>query len=835
MKRLLPLLLLITACAPSNDTKREQLLDFLYASMPLPDSVDYTRDYWLQNIDCALAARDEMPWGKTIPEREWLHFVLPVRVNNENLDSARMVFYPELKERVRGLSMSEAILEVNHWCHERVTYTPSDERTSAPLATIRTAYGRCGEESTLLVTALRSVGIPARQVYTPRWAHTDDNHAWVEAWADGEWHFLGACEPEPVLDLGWFNAPASRAMLMHTKAFGQYDGPEEVMQRTRCYTEIDVTAHYAPVSRAYVQVTDANGQPVNDATVEFKIYNYAEFYTVSTKAVDSQGIASLQAGLGDLFVWAYRYNNPLTEYGYAVCHVNEQPDTLQVILNHKVEEAFTFDVEIVPPVERNTLPTVSEEQRAQNQQRLAYEDSLRNAYITTFDTSSNDLLVASRGNHQTIRDFLAQADNAAKAEGLLRAISAKDLRDITPAVLADHYQHTTARYCQESDYYNYLLNPRVLNEQLTPYKQYLQQNVPEELRAGFKTDVNKIIDWVRQHIAIDEASNPQQLRMTPIGVWQSRRCDAVSRNIFFVSLARSMGHLAYIDRVNGSVMCKQLQQGEWQYVELDLAEEEEIQPYYDLTLTYQPTTLLPDPKYYTHFTLSQLDYTGHLRLLEYAEEDSYRTLSAHPLRLVGSSNHLLITGTRMANGSVLVHGEMIYGPMCSRQTAPIVLRQATEGLQVIGSFNSENLYLDATTGQTKSILSTTGRGYYIFAIIAPNNEPTSHALRDIVLCKEQIEKWGGKLMLIFRDEAERERFRLTDYPELPSNVVFGSDIDDQMLTELCQSLHLSSNPRQATLPVFVIADTFNRIVWYKQGYTIGLGEQLVKAIEAIKD
>jgi hypothetical protein len=42
-----------------------------------------------------------MPWGKTIPEREWKHFVLPVRVNNENLDDARTVLYHELKDRVR--------------------------------------------------------------------------------------------------------------------------------------------------------------------------------------------------------------------------------------------------------------------------------------------------------------------------------------------------------------------------------------------------------------------------------------------------------------------------------------------------------------------------------------------------------------------------------------------------------------------------------------------------------------------------------------------------------------------------------------------------------------
>jgi len=47
---------------------------------------------------------------------------------------------------------------------------------------------------------MRAVGIPARQVYTPRWAHTDDNHAWIEVWTGDRWHFMGACEPEAVLD-----------------------------------------------------------------------------------------------------------------------------------------------------------------------------------------------------------------------------------------------------------------------------------------------------------------------------------------------------------------------------------------------------------------------------------------------------------------------------------------------------------------------------------------------------------------------------------------------------------------------------------------------------------
>lgn len=191
--------------------EQRDYLTFLYAYMALPDIADHSSDFFLENVDVALQARREMPWGKDIPEREFRHFVVPLRINNEPLDGHRRIFYDELRDRVKNLSIEDAILEVNHWCHEKATYQPSDGRTHSPMQTVYTAIGRCGEESTFTVAALRSIGIPARQVYTPRWAHTDDNHAWVEAYANGKWHFLGACEPEPVLDLGWFNAPLREA------------------------------------------------------------------------------------------------------------------------------------------------------------------------------------------------------------------------------------------------------------------------------------------------------------------------------------------------------------------------------------------------------------------------------------------------------------------------------------------------------------------------------------------------------------------------------------------------------------------------------------------------
>src|ERR1035437_8778272 len=185
-----------------------QAMEFLYAYMPLSDLADYKPEFFLKNVQMSLKARHEMPWGETIPEEEFLHFVLPVRVNNENQDNFREVMYSEIKERIKGLSLKDAALEINHWCHEKVTYRGTDSRTSAPLMTVRKAFGRCGEESTFTVTAMRTAGIPARQVYTPRWAHSDDNHVWVEVWIDGKWYYMGACEPDVDLNMGWFSEPA---------------------------------------------------------------------------------------------------------------------------------------------------------------------------------------------------------------------------------------------------------------------------------------------------------------------------------------------------------------------------------------------------------------------------------------------------------------------------------------------------------------------------------------------------------------------------------------------------------------------------------------------------
>lgn len=831
-----------------------EALEFLYAYMPLADIADYSGEFHLMNVRASQKAADEMPWGKVIPEDLFRHFVLPVRVNNEHLDSARVVFYEELKNRVKSLSLYDAILEVNHWCHEKAIYTPSDARTSSPLATVRTAYGRCGEESTLLVAALRSVGIPARQVYTPRWAHTDDNHAWVEAWADGKWYFLGACEPEPVLNLGWFNAPASRGMLMHTKVFGRYEGVEEVMSVTPNYTEINVIGNYAPTAKATVTVTDGQGKPVPDACVEFKLYNYAEFYTVARKRTDAEGKASLTAGKGDMLVWASKDG----QFGYAKLSFGKDHE-LAVKMDKTAGDGHTADFELVPPPENAELPEVTPEQRAENDLRMAHEDSIRNAYVATFMTDETAryfarqyqldedavarILVASRGNHRVIADFMARLHSEKSKRGgldLLQRISAKDLRDVTLEVLMDHMQ---SRMCKNADHFRrYVRNPRVSNEILTPYKGFFKKAVSKEDAEAYKAEPMKLVAWVAQNIRVDNDCNLGGAPISPEGVWKARVADAHSRDIFFVSMARSMAIPARINGVTGKVQLI----GDDGAMDVDLNHHPE-EPVFmaegiaskgKLVASYKPIRSLDNPKYYSHFTLSKQTPQGSLQLLSYDEGDADMgggTTWSNLLKegtALEAGDYVLVTGTRLASGAVL--SKTTFFNILPEKTTEfeLVMRESEDEVQVIGNFNSESLFTplpDAGSAARQSLLQACGRGYFVVGILGVNQEPTNHALRDIASFKADLEKWGRKMVLLFPNEAKAGKFARESFPDLPSTIIYGIDTDG-IAAQIAESMKLK---HKESLPIFIIADTFNRVVFVSQGYTIGLGEQLMKTIKGL--
>ena len=193
-------------------------------------------------------------------------------------------------------------------------------------------------------------------------------------------------------------------------------------------------------------------------------------------------------------------------------------------------------------------------------------------------------------------------------------------------------------------------------------------------------------------------------------------------------------------------------------------------------------------------------------------------------------NYVMVSGTRLANGGVLAELEFFPIHAGKTTTVDLVMREAKGDVQVIGNFDSESLYKPLDSDDMKSVLTTSGRGYYVVAVLGVNQEPTNHALRDIAALAKEFEEWGRSMILLFPSEDDYKKFRPQDFPGLPKTITYGIDKNGAIQSQIAKQMKLSNNE---ILPMFIIGDTFNRVVFVSQGYTIGLGEQMMNIIHKL--
>lgn len=829
----------------------QEALDFLYGYMITPDMLDYSTAFYVKNIETSYKAREEMPWGKSVPADVFRHFVLPVRVNNEALDNSRELFYEELKNRVKGLSMMDAVLEVNHWCNEHVTYEPSDGRTSSPVYTLQNALGRCGEESTFTVAALRSVGIPARQVYTPRWAHTDDNHAWVEAWVDGKWYYLGACEPAPVLNNAWFDAPVRRAMMLHTKAFGAYSGSEASLKQFPTYTELNLTSLYVPTAPARVKVLK-DGVPQKDVKVSFRLYNYAEFFPITSILTDKNGEASLETGIGDMLATA--------EHGIeamAMGVVRAGGETLELNLQPFAEMPSELHWVINPPEAVTPSNTIDSTAIRACALRIVENDSIRKAYLATFPGSLraeetfkslglknkelwSKVYIESRGHHHTILKFMENLAPEQRELGLLllSSLTKKDLHDVPYDVLTDVMKHYKGGTSDKE--VKYLLSPRVGTEQLFP----VQETLNEALKVIFADNATessekeaswtalsateraeKIATYLRT-FKVDEQYNPIRHPLSPATVLSHKVGDVRSLAFTFVRLCRAAGVLSEYD---GTIGVSKIYTEDGSYKLFAIAPEEESKVNPDkagtckIRLDYTPLPYLSDPKYYYNFSLGYISPSGAPVTYDMADGLSYKETVKNPLEY---ENNYIITGTRLASGGVLVAFRKL---TCGDTPNIMAFDRDTTAISVIGSMNPEALYHDLKTDSKKTLLSSTGRGYYVLVLGKDHHEPTDHILRDLrkSMWNEESKSLTLPVVVLQQMQGDGAPSAMGLLPE----AFWGKDTDGSILKLLTTGTE-TAIPFE--YPLLAVCDTFGRVVFVSQGYTIGIGDRISKVVSEVK-
>ncbi len=805
------------AAEPDPDTRT--LLALAYGTLPISDAAVVPIPVICGFCEHALFLRQHSPYCRDLSEDMFLHFVWYPRVNSEDLTDCRAFFYQRLSPETAGLDPQAAILAVNRWCARHMTYQSTDERTESPMTAYRTGTGRCGEESVFLVTALRSVGIPARQVYVPWWAHCDDNHAWVEAWDGERWRFLGACEPEPVLDRGWFCDAAARAPLVHYRTF--FDDPQgndplvEKMGSVRLY---GVTERYAPTAPVTVLVLRPDGKPAAGAAVELAVLNMAAFRPILRGRCDENGRFTATVGLCDMLAEAF--SGGLT----AAALVRPSAASAETVLTLAPPSEGTVDLDLAPapPSARNRVP-VTAARREENAALLsacaaARADRAKLWHRPEYDRAEPPwprYFALAAGNGPEIWRFYAAHEGPQRvlAAEMLGAMAEKDLRDVTYEVLEGHFQ-AALPYAAAEHFQAEILNPRIGLEPLEYWRPSVLAALDEGQKSAFRAHPEALMRYIRASFPDSAGNHYPALSMTPGAVLASGQADETGRKTLFAAVLRTLGVPARLDRSDGAAQYWKngayqgfdgFSGGSWEAIfEPDQGEK---------------------PAYGRDWSLARL------------EGDRWRVLdlsgTAEPYRKrLRPGHYRLVTVRRLPSGKVLARVRACKGAPWALAPLPLTLRKAPlEDMQTLIPLDfsalrdgpDANVPKSAHCGTFWDKSGTFGDimgAWSVFCFLRPGAEPTEHMLLELAdaapALRARMDR-GLVLALVFRTAEETQSPNLERVLEALPGARVLIDPDGRAGDDLARQLFLEPGE----LPLLALIDNRHRGRFASAGYRVG--------------
>lgn len=782
-----------------NDWTMEKAVSYLKEALPVADRITLNESALRRVSAHALRVRESTPWGAKVPGDIFAAYVLVPRVNNEDPQFYHAVIWRQLERRLAGMDMARAALEVNRWCYEQATYQSTDGRTANALTVMRRGFGRCGEESVLLVSALRACGIPARQLYSPWWSHCDDNHAWVEVWIDGIWHYMGACEPEPVLDSGWFTAAASKALLIHTRAYGVAPEGERVECRVGSTSVINRTRYYARTRVLNVQVVE-NGAPKPCARVRFEVANMASWQLLCDKTTDIRGEASLEAGLGTLRVRVDSGDRAIVRMVDLNLESTCLIDFGRATVFMEGEGAFAQR----PPLESRIQPAVANPATQAAHARFLAEAA--RARQARFPVIGTHLIDAARGNRQVVGDFLDDRRyDGNDAWTLLESLSEKDLCDVTPAVLEDAMEGALPfkdRYPRQI-WAEGVLCPRVANEMLYPVRRRLAGALRECADPGAVWEA--LCERVNLIQMEPNGLAPDLSALLEFG-WSSEEL----RDVLFVAACRALGFAARLSPLSAA---KEIwTEGGWRALLPDEAETAalRLENAAGQTLTAG-----------VHFSVAVQKH-GLWQTLRL-----YGTPLEEALELrVAPGRYRVMTASRQIDGSVL--GRERYFELAEGQTETCRL--------VLPPDDTANRLLYAAlpplVAWKESVPVTlpapTDGHPAIAALLAPGEEPTEHFLNELLEAREALNRRGVALWLMAKSHVELANDKLQAVLQaFPSAIALHSP-DESALLQWRERV----NARELRLPLAVAVGQDGTGLFAFVNYNVGSVATLIKIIDA---
>ena len=830
---------IITTNMEKLDGNHRVAMEYVYSSLPLSDIADYEFTLLYSFVKHAFMVAETMEWMKQIPESYFLHYVLHPRINSEDMSEHRELFYNMLYKRVKNMSMKEAVLEVNNWCLEQATYQSTDYRTASPLTVTTRGTARCGEESTLMVAALRSIGIPARQIYVPYWSHCDDQHAWVETWCDGKWYFTGACEPEPVFNRGWFTVPASRAMLVHSTLFSSVGmEQEEQISKEGAVTYLNHLKRYTKNSISLtIKVIDKDDHEVRDALVQFEIVNYGGFVRNCTCKTDRKGRVQITTGAGGLKVTVMKEGKTTVKFIHTksendneILIVFDEREDKKEEIDRVIKEAWQdFSLEAPASNEPENMIPSAEDIRKQEQKNeksseirvKRIESYYDEGFVNQFKRypGITNALNEAKGNFNELRNFIDKeiqgADLYLKSK-LLETLSKKDYADVKADTLEEHLTHALSYRdgMNEDIFVQFVLAPRVVRETLTPYRQFIEQYFTKEEKEDYKHNPMKLWEHIKETIHYYPEMEYTTIITTPKGALRLKAASPVSRKILFVAILRTLGIPAKLLPADESVWYRK----GGRFIEV----EEQAK---NRSILMVKTNLATMPVYEEQWSLGRLNENGtydKLSLWKTQWVDNTWTCN------LAAGNYQLVTISRLTDGSVLGKYFTFSLTWGEERTIDLIFNNLSKKEMLTQLKIPDFVLEDKIESSIKASELCDGQPH-IFVWLETGKEPTEHILNEMFENKEGLFKTKVSISFCLETlEDVKDKTLQKALSVLPNAKVYS--VRD---VETCKAIANIAEVNAEILPLVLVIDGNMQCVYAASGYQVGTASMLIKIIGLI--
>ena len=455
---------------------------------------------------------------------------------------------------------------------------------------------------------------------------------------------------------------------------------------------------------------------------------------------------------------------------------------------------------------------------------MQYEDSVRNAYISTFKTEKDGIglsgpnlteeqagyfLKKSEGNYVNITNIIRKFKDSPDVPlfDLLNSLSEKDLRDVDYDIIQlGHITSYDPKCGYPYDVYlKGIISPRISNERISCWRGGIPTPfLPDNFFQKEPPTAHDILQWIQENIVVDDAGNYFNCPISPIGAYQLRRADRHSRDIMFVATCRYFDIPAYLDNATGQKYV--WEKNQWIPIDFPDQQKNENAVFQKLTIDYQGDKDTK-PTYWTHYTLARFENGD---FVTYDYEDDPRVANFPFTLEVEPGYYMLSTGVRNSEGTVLSRLEFFNIPADKAVSKTVILRISEDEMILF----PDPLY-PATS---------------VVCFIDPTREPTKHLLKEIAQLKSEFESWGGTLVFVVPSDKLAPDFHFYEL-QLPKQSILVENMQVEGTEKPWFDCFIQATGQdfRDNLPTVFVVTADGTITFRSEGYSIGTGNLILQS------